>query len=74
MALYMTVVMGGTPLGSPVIGWIGEHLGARWTLIIGGLLVLVGVGAALVVFRLANRRQNLQVRPAAEPALGVLTP
>ena len=26
MALYMTVVMGGTPLGSPVIGWIGEHL------------------------------------------------
>ena len=24
MALYMTVVMGGTPLGAPVIGWIGE--------------------------------------------------
>ena len=36
MALYMTVVMGGTPLGSPLIGYIGEHLGARWTLIIGG--------------------------------------
>ena len=31
MALYMTIVMGGTPLGSPIIGWIGEHLGARWT-------------------------------------------
>ena len=44
MALYMTVVMGGTPLGAPVIGWIGEQLGARWTLIIGGVLVLVGVG------------------------------
>ena len=26
MALYMTVVMGGTPLGAPVIGWIGEQL------------------------------------------------
>ncbi len=50
MALYMTVVMGGTPLGSPVIGLIGEHLGARWTLIIGGVLVLVGVGVALLVF------------------------
>ena len=56
MALYMTVVMGGTPLGSPLIGLIGEHLGARWTLIVGGLLVLVGVATALLVFRLASRR------------------
>ncbi|HEX5086246.1 MAG TPA: MFS transporter [Nocardioides sp.] len=62
MALYMTVVMGGTPLGSPFIGWIGEHLGARWTLVIGGLLVLVGVALALVVFRVASRRA-----PAAGP-------
>jgi MFS family permease len=74
MALYMTVVMGGTPLGSPVIGWIGEHLGARWTLIIGGMLVLVGVALALVVFRTASRRENAQVTGAAEPAVGVLTP
>jgi MFS family permease len=66
MALYMTVVMGGTPLGSPFIGWIGEHLGARWTLIIGGLLVLVGVALALVVFRLANRREAAR---AAEPSI-----
>jgi MFS family permease len=50
MALYMTVVMGGTPLGSPLIGAIGEHLGARWTLIVGGAMVLVGVGLALLVY------------------------
>src|SRR3954454_6640556 len=56
MALYMTVVMGGTPLGAPFIGWIGEHVGARWTLIIGGVLVLVGVALAMLVFRLASRR------------------
>ena len=56
MALYMTVVMGGTPLGSPVIGLIGEQLGARWTLVIGGLLVLVGVGLAVLVFRRMERR------------------
>ena len=35
MALYMTIVMGGTPLGSPIIGWVGQHLGARWNLVIG---------------------------------------
>ena len=60
MALYMTVVMGGTPLGSPIIGWIGEHLGARYTLTIGGGLVLVGVGLAVLLLRHANAR----VRPA----------
>ena len=50
MALYMTIVMGGTPLGSPIIGWIGEHFGARYTLVIGGLLTMAGVGVAVLVF------------------------
>jgi MFS family permease len=53
MAIYMTIVMGGTPIGAPVIGWIGETYGARWTLIVGGVLVLVGVVLALLVYRVA---------------------
>ncbi len=56
MALYMTIVMGGTPLGAPVIGWVGERYGARWTLLVGGALVLVGLALALVVHALAQRR------------------
>jgi MFS family permease len=71
MALYMTVVMGGTPLGAPVIGLIGEQLGARWTLIIGGALTLVGVALALVVFRSVSRRVGAVV-PSRGAAL--LTP
>jgi MFS family permease len=70
MALYMTVVMGGTPLGSPVIGWIGEHLGARWTLVIGGALVLVGVAVALLVFRLVSRGD--QARASVPDATSVM--
>jgi MFS family permease len=57
MALYMTVVQGGTPIGAPVIGWIGQQLGARWTLWIGGGLVLVGV--VLAVALLARLRGGL---------------
>ena len=36
VALYMMIFMGGTPLGAPIIGWVGEAFGARWTLIGGG--------------------------------------
>lgn len=67
MAIYMTIVMGGTPLGSPFIGWIGEQYGARWTLVVGGVLVLVGVGLAVLVRRLAGR--DAPVRAVADPAM-----
>ncbi len=50
MALYMTIVMGGTPLGSPIIGFVGEHFGARWTLVAGGLFTLLGVALAVGVY------------------------
>ena len=49
MAIYMTIVMGGTPLGSPLIGWVGEVLGARWTLLAGGALTVLGVLLGLLV-------------------------
>jgi MFS family permease len=50
MALYMTIVMGGTPLGSPIIGWVAQHLGPRWSLVIGGALTIAGVLLALAVY------------------------
>lgn len=57
MALYMTIVMGGTPIGSPIIGWVGETFGARWTLISGGVLTIAGVGLAVLVFWHLQRRR-----------------
>lgn len=56
MAIYMTIVMGGTPLGAPVVGWIGEQYGARWTLLVSGVLVLAGVALSLVVRQVTDRR------------------
>ena len=50
MALYLMVFMGGTPLGAPIIGWIGETFGARWTLIGGGGLTILGVLLSVAVF------------------------
>lgn len=49
-ALYLMIFMGGTPAGAPFIGWVGEEFGARWTLIGGGLVTLVGVVVALLAY------------------------
>jgi MFS family permease len=50
MALYMMLVMGGTPLGAPIVGWVGATFGARWTLIGGGAMSVFGVLLAAVLF------------------------
>ena len=56
MALYMMIFIGGTPLGAPMIGWIGEAFGPRWTLILGGLFTVLGVaGSALLYLRWRQR-------------------
>ncbi len=46
MALYMMLMMGGTPFGAPVVGWIGETFGARWMLLFGGFVTLLSILAA----------------------------
>jgi len=48
MALYMAVFMGGTPLGSPLIGWIGSAWGPRWTILVGSLTTGLAVLAAML--------------------------
>jgi MFS family permease len=50
MALYMMIFMGGTPLGAPIVGWVGEVFGARWTLIGGGAMTVLGTLVAVAVF------------------------
>jgi MFS family permease len=56
MALYLMIFMGGTPVGAPIVGWIGETFGARWTLIGGGGLTVLGTLLAVAVF---SRSQGL---------------
>ena len=54
MALYLMVFMGGTPVGAPVIGWIGEVFGARWTLLLGGVLTVLGVAVAAGLYHITR--------------------
>ena len=47
LALYFAVFMGGTPVGAPMLGWVAEQFGARWTLIGGGALTVLGTIASV---------------------------
>ena len=70
IALYSMVFIGSTPIGSPIMGWVGQTFGARWTLIGGGLMSLFGALVAGYVF---SRRRGLvlQVRWRPRPHLHV---
>ncbi len=46
MALYITAIIGTTPVGGPMIGWIGQHVDPRATYITGGLACLITAGFA----------------------------
>jgi MFS family permease len=61
MALYFMCFMGGTPVGAPLIGWISEHLGAPWGLMLGGGVCVVA-GLAAAAFLARGRRVRLEAR------------
>lgn len=46
MALYITAIIGTTPIGGPIIGWIGENIDPRATYIVGGLTCIITAAVA----------------------------
>jgi MFS family permease len=56
MALRLAVVLGSTPIGAPIVGWITDTAGPRWALAVGAA---AGLSAAFVGFYV---RQKLSVR------------
>lgn len=71
LALRIAVVMGGTPLGAPLVGWVVDRFGARWALGVGALSGIVAAGVALAYLvrhrRLRLRRRGGQLRLEMHP-------
>lgn len=49
IALYVIVFQGTTPLGAPIVGWLGSTFGARWSVLVGGFAALLAIGVAMAV-------------------------
>lgn len=64
MALYMAIFMGGTPAGAPIIGWIGDVFGARWTIGVAPLAIgITLIGVAIYLLRSENVRVSFESQP-----------
>ncbi len=59
MGIYMLVFFGGTPIGSPLTGWVAQEFGTRMAMAAGGI---ISVCATIVVGLLVARHRGVPVR------------
>src|SRR6201996_8994420 len=65
MALWALAWLGSTPIGGPIVGWVGQEAGARWSLIIGGGPTLIcGLLALPALNRIDRRRAAAEAEAA----------
>ncbi len=70
MALYMAIFMGGTPVGAPLMGWIADTLGPRWSLGAGAASGFIAAGIA-AVYWVRTRHVHLSWSTAGGWPLGL---
>jgi MFS family permease len=58
MAIRLAIMMGGTPIGAPIVGWVADHFGPRYSM---GVAALSGVLAAGVGLYYLSKHENFRV-------------
>jgi predicted MFS family arabinose efflux permease len=66
MALWALAWLGSTPIGGPIVGWVGQSVGARWSLVIGGLPTIICGIAALPTLNRIDRRHDAEADAEAQ--------
>ena len=66
MSLYMMCLLGTTPIGSPLIGWVSDTWGPRMSLVVGGAAAVV---VALVAVVWARRHWHVSLYPTTRTHL-----
>ncbi|MFJ6096368.1 MFS transporter [Williamsia muralis] len=60
MGIYMLCFLGGTPIGSPLLGWLAQVTDPRAPLIVGGAISAIAVaGCGLLLMRAGHMRPSL---------------
>jgi len=64
MSLYVLVLFGATPVGAPVVGWIAENWGGRWSILVGSISAML---VALIAAAWSRRRWGIEVTYERRP-------
>jgi len=56
MALWAVVFLGSTPIGGPIVGFLGQHIGPRWGIATGGVAAILAAGWGLMTVK--NQRDK----------------
>lgn len=59
MSLWTVAFLGTTPIGGPLMGAVGEHVGARWALAAGGVAALIAAGLSVMSVRQGRKTPAL---------------
>jgi len=60
MALRVAIALGGTPIGAPIVGWVANHFGPRWSLALGAGAAFTA--ALVAAYVLARRKEPMLAR------------
>lgn len=63
MSLWTVGFLGSTVLGAPVIGWIGQTAGTRWSLVAGGVAALLASAVGVSAIRLGRHAPRTAEAP-----------
>jgi MFS family permease len=55
LAILLAIVLGCTPLGAPLVGWVADVFGPRWAM---GVAALSGLAAAAIALRYVARTRH----------------
>lgn len=59
IAILLAVLLGSTPLGAPVVGWVADTFGPRWAM---GVAAAAGFGSVAIGLRYLFRHHGLRLR------------
>jgi MFS family permease len=72
MALWFLAWQGSTPIGGPLVGWIAQQAGARWSLLAGGLpTLLCGLLALPVLIGIDRKAAQREAARCPPPGPGL---
>ena len=67
VALWSVAFLGSTPIGGPIIGWIGEYASPRWSLATSGIAAIIaGIFGFITLWNYSSKKSSQEIlKPAA---------